>query len=317
MPLYTTFDAVGAKEDISTIISNISPTKTPMQTSIGNEKVTQKLYQWQEDVLRAVIDNNQAEGFEASDVSIVPTTMRDNTVQILSETIKVATSQDATDSYGRAKESAYQIAKSMAQVKRDLENAFVGTAQAKVKPTNNLTNRKMAGFQAQIPNAGAGSLALTDMALYTGATTTKPTESNLLDVLQQVFLNGAEPSVIQVTPTNSRTLADFAKASGRYRTFENTAARGEGQRTIINVVDLYVSPFGEQRMLLNRFLKTGNTLVYEPDMWKKVTFRPWTRETLAKTGDNVKIMLVGEFSLKHKNFGASGVIVEQAGPTGF
>lgn len=311
MAQYTSYDIVGVKEDVSDIISNISPTKTPFQSSISGDKCTQKVFDWQEDTLRAVADNNQAEGFEAEDVALVPTTMRENVTQIMSETIKVAGSLDGTESYGRAKESAYQLSKSMAQVKRDLEHTFVGTAQAKVKPTNNLTNRKMAGFQAQLLNGGSAVLDADDSVLYTGGAGTAPTEANLLAVLQRLYDNGADPSVVSVTPTNSLVVADFAKSSGRYRTYE------AGGTKIVNKVDLYVSPFGEQRVVLNRFQKSTNTLVYDPENWRKVTFRSWFRETLAKTGDNLKIMIVGEFSLKHKNFAASGAIVQAAGPTGF
>jgi hypothetical protein len=306
MALYTQYDAVGIKEDISDIISNISPTKTPFQAAIGNEKSTQKLFQWQEDSLRAVSDNNQAEGFEASDVAITATTMRNNVTQILSETTKVSGSIDTASAYGRAKESAYQLSKTMAQVKRDLEHAFVGTAQAKVSPSDNLSNRKMAGFQRQLLNDGGNAMSSANTVLYTGGTSTQPTEDNLLDLLEGLYDNGADPSVIMVTPTNSRVIADFAKASGRYRTYEGGATK------LVNVVDIYVSPFGQQRVVINRFLLDKNTLVFEPDMWKQVTFRPWTREVLAKTGDSVKNMVLGEFSLKHKNYLASGAIVERS-----
>jgi hypothetical protein len=81
------------------------------------------------------------------------------------------------------------------------------------------------------------------------------------------------------------------------------------------VVNLYVSPFGEQKVQLNRFQKAGNTLVFDPANWKKAVYRNWTRETLAKTGDAQRQMLIGEFSLKHVNQSASGIIVE--GTTGF
>ncbi len=315
MALYTSFDVVGLKEDVSDVISNISPTKTPFQSSLGSEKVTQKTFSWQEDTLRSETTNAQLDGFTADDVTITPTTSRSNTCQILAETVKIAGSLDASDSYGRAKESAYQVAKSMAQVKRDLEYAMVGSAQAQVTGSN-VTARKMASFQAQLHNGGTGSLDADDFVLYTGGTSTQPTEANVLSLLSHIFTYGADPKVIMVTPTNAQVVADFAKAAGRYRTLTSESS-GRDQRAIVNVVDLYVSPYGEQRIMLNRFLKAKNTLVYDPDMWKKMNFRPWFRETLAKTGDNTTIMIAGEFSLKHKNKQASGAIVEAAGPTGF
>jgi hypothetical protein len=298
MPVYTSYDQVGAKEDVSDVISNITPAKVPFQSSIGNEKLHNKVFDWQEDTLRAVTDNNQAEGFDATFITVAATTMRENVSQILAEAFEVAGTTDAISTYGRARESAYQMQKSSKQVKRDLENAYVGTAQAKVKPTDNNTNRKMAGFQQQVD---AGNV------VHSGAATPL-SEANILTLLQTLYNNGADPSMIMVTPANSTIVADFAKASGRQREINN----GTKDRAIINVVDLYVSPFGEQKVVLNRFLKASNTLVYEPDMWAQCTLRPWFRETLAKTGDALKMMIVGEFSLKHKNFKASGVIVDNA-----
>ena len=39
MSTYTTYNQVGKKEDVSDIITNISPFATPMQAMIKNEKV--------------------------------------------------------------------------------------------------------------------------------------------------------------------------------------------------------------------------------------------------------------------------------------
>jgi hypothetical protein len=108
-----------------------------------------------------------------------------------------------------------------------------------------------------------------------------------------------------VTPSNSVVLAGFAAAAGRYRTIT-----GSDSKKIVNVVNLYVSPFGEQKVEINRWLKAKNTLIYDPDMWTNVTLRPWERKDLAKTGDSTKAMLLGEFSLKHKNFFASAAVIE-------
>jgi hypothetical protein len=297
--IYVSYDQVGAKEDVSDVISNISPTKTPFQTAIGAEKVHNKVFDWQEDTLRAVQDNNQAEGFTAAPVSATPTSLRENVTQIMAEAIKVAATTDAISAYGRARESALQISKTAAQLKRDLENALVGTAQAKVKPADNTTNRKMAGYQAQ---CDASNLTLTNGAL---------TETAVLATLQAIYNNGGDPTAIHVTPSNSMIVAAFASASGRSRQNVSTASM-QDQKTVVNVVDLYITPFGTQRITLNRFQAVKNTLIFDPDMWSKVTLRPWTRETLAKTGDSTPMMIVGEFSLKHKNFKASGGVSEFA-----
>ena len=66
MATYQTYQMVGIKENVSDVITNLSPRKTPFQSAIGNEKVTQPLFQWQEDSLRAVATNAAVEGADAS-----------------------------------------------------------------------------------------------------------------------------------------------------------------------------------------------------------------------------------------------------------
>ena len=298
MALYSSYDQVGKKEDVSDLISNITPTKTPFQSLIGNEKISNTLFQWQEDSLRDVVDNAFVEGFTATDETMTPTVMRQNYSQILAKVFKVSNTADAVSTYGRAKESAYQASKAMAEVKRDLENAFVGTKQVAAAGSSSVA-RKMAGAQAQIDAANK---------VKTGGASTAMTEANLLTALQKLYDAGAEPAYIMVTPTDAQTVAGFANASGRTREISN----GSQDRAIVNAIDLYVSPYGEVRVILNRFLAAGDAIVFDPEMWKQCTLRSWFRETYAKTGDNVLMGVVGEFSLKHKNAKGSALIRREA-----
>jgi hypothetical protein len=300
MATYTSYDEVGIKENVSDVISNLSPRKTPFQSAIGSEKVTQPLFQWQEDSLRAVAVNAKVEGADPTDITVSPTVMRNNYTQIFTESVKVSDRADVIATYGRKKEFAYQMAKTAAALKRDLEHAYVGIDSAKGAGSSS-TASTMDGYFEQLDAS-----AIT----YTGVGTVL-NEPDLLTNLQAIFENGADPSRIQVTPSNSVVLAGFASAAGRYRTLEG---KGADSKTIVNVVNLYVSPFGEQKVEINRWLKAGDTIIFEPDQWSKVVLRPWERKNLAKTGDATRAMLLGEFSLKHKNFKASGLVRDGASP---
>ena len=44
-----TYDAVGNKEDVSDIITNISPYDTPLFSKIGKTKATSTTHEWIED----------------------------------------------------------------------------------------------------------------------------------------------------------------------------------------------------------------------------------------------------------------------------
>jgi hypothetical protein len=136
----------------------------------------------------------------------------------------------------------------------------------------------------------------------------------LVNAIQSAFIAGGDPTRILVTPSNSVVLASFASASGRYRVVSEPS---NGNKTaLVNAVNLYVSPFGEQVVELDRFLKAKHTLIYDPDMWSQATLRPWTRENLAKVGDSERQLIVGEFGLKHKNFAASALVLDNLA-TGF
>lgn len=300
MPTFTTYDQVGKAEDVSDIISNISPTKTPFQASLKSEKISARSFDWQEDELRAVQVNAQIEGFTASDATLSATTLRSNVAQILEKTIKVSSTADVIKTYGRAKETAYQLSKAGEELNRDLEHAMVGVTQNAVTG-NSSTARQMASALNQI---AAATTVTTDSDTGTAGNQAGPlTEANVLALHQSLYNEGADPSILMVKPADARIVANFTGASGRNRTIN------DGSKTLVNAVDLYVSPFGELKVVINRFIKSDHALMYEPDMWRKAVLRPWSRTMLAKSGDNEMHLLVGEYSLKHMNQKGSGKIV--------
>lgn len=299
MTKFTSYDVVGTKEDVSDVISNIAPTDTPFTSSIGSETVKNKLFEWQEDDLASVTVNAAVEGADAVTQTLTPTVMRDNVTQIFTKSFSVTGTNDAEDKYGRAKETAYQMVKKGKEIKRDLEHALVGMDQAKVTGSNTVARQTASAFK-QIAAA-----TTVDASGGTG-TPTAMTEGMLLDLGQELYKQGAEPTTFMVKPEDALIVAAFDRAAGRYREIN-----GEGKK-IVNAVDLYVSPFGSYKVVINRFIKSTNALLFDAKMWSLAWLRKWTREKLAKTGDADKHMILGEVGLKHKNQLASGTIMNLA-----
>ncbi|MCX7369855.1 MAG: DUF5309 family protein [Alphaproteobacteria bacterium] len=184
-------------------------------------------------------------------------------------------------------------AKRSAELKRDLEHAYVGLAQT-ATAGNASTARLLASVSSQIDAS----------VRVNNASATALTENMILTANQNLYNAGSEASIIMCKPADSLVIANFAyRASGA----ERRRDVGDGTK-IVNTVEVYRSPFGEQRVVLNRFIKTGHCIVYDPDQWRKVVLRPWFQETLGKTGDNTAVLLAGEYSLKHRNFKASSFI---------
>ena len=57
MATFSTYDQVGLAEDVSDVITDISPTDTPMVTLIRPQKVSARVYEYQTDTLASAADN--------------------------------------------------------------------------------------------------------------------------------------------------------------------------------------------------------------------------------------------------------------------
>jgi hypothetical protein len=300
MATFKTYDSVGAKEDVSDVISTLTPHKVPFSSSIGQDTVKQKVYQWQEDELEGGQDNAQVEGFDATEEAMTTTSMRQNTTQIMSRTIKLSGSLQATDHYGRANELARQLVKKGKSLRLDLERAYVGVDQAMVLGDNNTPRR----------TASASQLIAATNKIDGGG---NPISETLVQAaIRKAFDSGSDSAeTFMVKPTDAEAVSLFAGTADRVRDVGINPAK------IVVKVDIYVTALGTLRVTINREIKKDFALLYDPSMWKKTVLkgRGWFRETLAKTGDNTKIMLAGEYGLKHDNF-KGAVLLQNLDKTG-
>ena len=284
MSTYTTYDQVGLKESVADIITDITPFDTPAMTMFKDEKVGARTFSWLEDSLAAAGSNAAVEGADASMATLTDAVERTNNTQILTKAFQVSATADAVGTYGRAKETAHQLGKALKEIKRDAEFALVGADQAAVGGSSSVA-RQMASAIAQISTVEAGGSA----AL---------TEAMLLSAGQTAYNNGSDVDTFMIKPADAQIVAGFSASSGRNREI----AQG---KTLVNAIDLYVSPYGEYRVVLNRHLESSHALLIDPSMFKTCTLRPFTRTLLSKSGDSDKHFVVGEMSCKHMNFADS------------
>jgi len=287
MAVYSSYDQIGIMEDVSSIVTTISPSDTPFSALIKSEKVHNRLFEWQEDTLRAGQSNAKVEGAAFAAGTQTPTVMRSNVTQILNTTFEVSATADAIKTHGRAAETAYQLSKVLKEIKKDLEFAYVGTSNAAVSGSSSVA-REM---------ASATEMITTD-TVVTGALT----EAALLDLAEDCYNNGSDPSLFMIKPADSLVTAGFAASAGRNRTFN------DGTKSVVNAVDLYISPFGEYRIILNRHQLTTHAFLIDPSMWRSVVLRPFSRTLLGKVSDGDTHAVTGEYSLKHMNFAADGML---------
>lgn len=295
----TTYDQVGKVEEIADVISNIAPMDLNFQTAVGGKgTVDNVLYQWQEDDLAAPVDNAQIEGFEAPAADQTPTVMRDNTTQIFAKTAKVSGSTQAMKTYGRAKELSYQLAKKGKEMKRDFERALIGVAQNKVTGSS-AAARRFANYFGMLD---AGNV------FANGGTARAFSETVLLNAMEGLYNVNGEAKVLLIRPNLARTVADFAYRIDSGNVVRNRGLNG-GEKKIVNTVDVYVTPWGDTlKVTINRWLKSGSALLFDPESWVIPSYRAWNKKLLPSNGDYEAHLMLGEYGMKHKNYKLSAAI---------
>lgn len=306
---YDKYDMVGIREDLSDVISNISPTQTPFLSNIGSGTAAQTQFDWQTDSLAAAADNAAIEGDDTAASSLSPTTRYVNYTQIYKKVFTVSGTADAVKAAGRKSELAYQIAKNGKELKRDQEKSFTGTNVAVAG--NSSTARVTASLDAWLFTNDLNGTSGTQYTFSGGVPVTartdgtnRPyTEALLKQALVAQYNAGGEVSMLMVSPTKKQETSSFPGiADIRYN------AAGAKPSVIIGAVDVYVSDFGNLDVVPNRFMPTDLAYLIDPSQAKKRTLRPYFVEELAKTGDAHKRHIIEETGLEVTNEAAHAVI---------
>src|SRR6267142_667021 len=92
---FTTYQAVGNREDLSNAIYNIDPFETPVMSAIRRRNVKNRIFDWQTENLPIVNPNNaQIEGFVLANAPAQPTIRQNNVTQISERDATVSGTQE-------------------------------------------------------------------------------------------------------------------------------------------------------------------------------------------------------------------------------
>jgi hypothetical protein len=312
MATYQVYQSIGNREDLSDVIYSISPTDTPIMSSIGKTKATAVYHEWQTDSLAAnTTANALVEGATASDITVSPTTRLGNYTQIVGKTVMVSGTLEAVDKAGRKSEKAYQLAKVSSEIKRDMETII--TANQGQSAGNTSTARTLGALLSYIKsNTSKNGTATTGVdpvtvgvSTRTDGTTRAFTEAMLKTVVASVFTNGGTPSTLFVSPTQKQVVSGFTGlAAQRYQVPTN------GQATILAGADLYQSDFGVLSIVPDRFMRTRDALILDPEYAALAFLRPFQTNELARVGDAEKTQILAEFTLEVRNEAAHGGVFD-------
>jgi hypothetical protein len=291
---FKTYDATAIREDLSDVIYDISPTDTPFMSSIaGKGSVSNTLFEWQTDALAAaVINNYHVEGAAAGTAATTATTRLTNQTQISKKVVEVTGTHETVNNAGKKSEMAHQLAKASKEIKRDMEGSLLAdNAAAAGNASTARETRGAANFiTTNVTDAG------------TSGTHAAVVEADILAVAESTWTAGGEPSTILLGATNKKLVTAM---SGRADAIRSVA---DGNTTIQNAVDVYVSDFGTFNIQLDRFCDQDVVYFLDHDMWSVDYLRDFQTVDIAKEGDSEKKMLLVEYGLRCGNEAANGKI---------
>lgn len=310
---FSSYDAKGIREDLSDMISDISPTDTPFLSNIGNEAATNTFFEWQNDTLASASNQAQIEGDDLGNTytAVTATTRLGNYSQIQRKDFLISGTEQALRKAGRSDERGYQAAKAAKELKRDAETALLDNNAAVAG--NDTTARETGGLtawiQTNIDSSNTNSVDPVWTSVPTGARSDGVqrafTETILQNVVKQVYDSGGDPSMLMVGSFNKQAVSAFAGiAAQRYM------ATGPEPSTIIGAADVYVSDFGNLAVVPNRFQRARDAHVFDPGMARVRTVRPYEIHEMGKTGDGDKFLITHEFGLQVDNESAFGLAAD-------
>jgi len=286
--VFKTYDAIGNREDLIDIITDISPLETPMFSSFGKTSAKATYHEWQTDSLASAAANTNVEGADEDADALTATTRTGNYTQILRKSWRVSETQQAVDSAGRPNEYNYQMAKAMKELARDIEYALV----------NGTGNSGATGTARELK--GVLSWITTNIETGTGTGSEALTETMYNDMLQTIYDSGGNPDTTYANGWQKRKISAFSTSNTRN-------ISGEDKR-LVNSVDVYESDFGLQKIILDRYMTTSVVACLENDLWKVAMLRPVMHKELPDAGGGPKGMVETELTLESLNEAASGQI---------
>ena len=334
---YQTFQGIGNREDLEDAFYMITPTATPFLTMCSRTKAEAVYHEWLTDALNPAGTNIQIEGDDASavgnnNITALPAVRYGNYIQNSAKTAVVSDNQEVVKSAGGVNKMAHQVAKRMAELKLDMEYSLTrnnksSAGSASVAPQLGSLESWLWGSRVACTTGALATLAGATLGNSINAGSTEgtvpafaslvvggPTDSssvnafvvaNLKTVIANCWTNGGDPQIVMVGGATKQVVSGFAGIATIYREAGKTSAG----TAIVGAADLYISDFGEHRVIPNRNQRNRTAFVLDMDFWSVAYLRSVSQKEIARSGSAQKRFIDVAFTLVAKNPLSSGQIM--------
>lgn len=233
-----------------------------------------------------IVGMARLEGADASYIGVNEIATVYNYTGIQQKALSVTGSDEAIDYYGMGSPFAYQAAKAIPELLRNIELQLFHGYRAAGSASVARSWGGLDVFMGDNTVAAGGAIAKSDV-----------------DILQEyVHLDGGMPDLLVVNPAVARDLHDLIDSSSFVRIDQSESKIGLGPLMTAQ------TQFGNLRVIMDRWCPSALGFVLDSSKIGLYTLRPFGWKPLAVTGDSKKGEVVGEFSLLVANNEAHGTI---------
>lgn len=315
--------AKGNREELSDIVSRITPEDTPIYTMIGKESFKTTHPEWETDDLAAPADNAVPEGDDYTFAATTPAVRLGNYTQIFRKEGIISGTQDATDNAGGVEQVRYQKLKKAVELRKDVEFSIVAanpSVAGTTRYSGSLSTWIATNVSRGVSGANGGFNTSTNLTVAPTIGTQRAFTKALMDnVMQQGYQQGANFKYVSMSPYVKSVFVTFMSDTN-VASFRYAASDGKNNSIVANA-DIYEGPFGKVTVVPNR-VQAGsaglarNVFFLDPEFLSWGWFRRIKEDKdVAKTGDAEKFVMIGEGALKVKNEKGLGVVADVFGLT--
>lgn len=281
-----TFGDVSAKEDVLSMIENLTATENTFLNQLGKTQAINTIHATLTDTLRTAQSRAVAEAVDVTLLANSTPSRVTNVVESIAIPFGVSGVQDAIDHYQGQVESVRQTRKALT----DWGNA------AEFDILRSTLTSGASGTAATMK--GVISWISTNSTTQTSGTTFNATQ--LQNILADVYDkgNGEQITDIFVGSLMKRRISSFTAGATKFMMVTD--------KTVVDAVDVYDSDFGRLRVHLHRYVQqsadaTGRVLGVNMDKWKLAFLRKPFIQDLAISGDYKKKQVIGDLTVEARN----------------
>ncbi len=318
-------------EDVMSAIWDISNVPLPFMDRVGTEPVDNSRKDWTVDELADPdLTNAVIDGLDNVKLNAKPGERQGNFCQISTKAVSVTTRARHSASIGRSDELAYQVSRRQIELYRDCE-AITLSFQASIDDDGDTVPGTLGGLDAWLKTnnvlgatgARAGYVAATGLVTVGVAGTLKAiAESEIRDMVQAVYIEGGESSVLMTIPEIIAQISQYMFTStARIATLEADQGKSMEKAQALGAVNYFITDFGTLEFVPNRIQRKYDSLLGGTDdvasvfildtaLLRRGVLHGLRAEELAKTGLADKRQLAIDYTLMVLNEKGQAVIAD-------